>query len=408
MKQIFKEIGVLLILLFCPIQMCMSQNKDDEKYQIARQYYEADINSKSLALLSELASKDNVKTLNFIGDLCYSCYYFDDISKTIKYKEKAANKGYAFAQYDLAKVYHTDDKFIDKEKGIYWAEKALQSYKKQAERGDIKAFDKIGDLYASGWLTNGANIKEGIEWWEKAANQGNSEAMWALGNTYYGNENIEKAHYYYLKGAKMDDLDCQVGLGTIIYNYGKNHPEWVDGFSLYCTGLFMDEGGVNPWYTKAANEGCEFAEASIGYSNYLEGHFDEAKKWLEKAKKRDVTMTHAQKIDVILGAISFFLKNTSMTIDNDDLYNLGYTKSNIYVVVTRNNKKGVAKIDYNGNYIDMVVPYLYNYISIKEIDSTDEVFFICEDDTGKKCIISKNGKKEEYIDFCDLFKKYNF
>ena len=180
-----------------------AQTNDDAKYSLARQYYDADITNKAIPLLSELVQKNNVKALNFLGDICYGCYFFDDISKSIRYKEKAANRGYAWAQYELAKSYHTDDKFSDKEKGAFWAGKALLSYKKQAEKGDVNSFLMIGNLYASGWLTEGTNWKEAIKWYEKAANQGNSTAMFKLGNSYWG-ENLDKAFFYYLNGAKLD------------------------------------------------------------------------------------------------------------------------------------------------------------------------------------------------------------
>ena len=55
----------------------------------------------------------------------------------------------------------------------------------------------------------------------------------------------------------------------------------------------------------------------------------------------------------------------------------------------------------------MLIPYLYDRISVKEIENNDEVFFICDDDMGKKYIIDRKGKKEEYIEVCDLLKKYN-
>ncbi len=409
-----RKIFFLVLFWFCVLHICMAQKTSDEEFEIANKYYkshETVIHDKAIPILSRLVKKDDAQSLNLISDMYESinnsCY---NLEKSIAYRIKAAELGLVKAQYRLAEVYHTDYHVADKDKGIYWAEKALQQYKRLALKGNANAMFMTGKLYSSGWLADGVNWKDAIEWYEKAASQNNTESMDALGWYYYSEREYEKAYDYYLKGAKLYNSDCQIGLGTIIYNQGKEHPEWVNAYSLFCAALFEDKGGINSWYYKAANEGSYDAEAAIGLNKYWEGQFEEAKKRLEKAKEGGVKrVSQYYKLNEILGATYFYLKNPSYITENNGDFGLGSTKDDIYITITKGGKKGVVRIDGEGKLKGIQIPCVYDYIFIETIEHSDEVYFVGIIGSGgdsQEYIIDLKGNKDKKVDICESLKKY--
>ena len=85
-----------------------------------------------------------------------------DITKALKYIQKAAERGHAAAQYKLGSLY---DKGFAVEHNL---EKAYEWYRKSAEQGYAEAQYKLGVCYQRG---NGVvrDYKEAVKWFRLAA-----------------------------------------------------------------------------------------------------------------------------------------------------------------------------------------------------------------------------------------------
>ena len=87
------------------------------------------------------------------------------------YLQKAAELGYALAQYDLAICYSNGfgDQRNDYSIAVKWLEKA-------AKQGYVKAINKMGVYYQRGYGVKQSD-KEAVKWYTKAAEQGDAEAQ---------------------------------------------------------------------------------------------------------------------------------------------------------------------------------------------------------------------------------------
>ena len=92
-------------------------------------------------------------------------------SPTNGYLQKAAEMGYAPAQYDLAICYANGfgEQRNDYGIAIKWLEKA-------AKQGYVKAISKLGVYYQRGYGVKQSD-KEAVNWYRKAAEQGDAEAQ---------------------------------------------------------------------------------------------------------------------------------------------------------------------------------------------------------------------------------------
>ena len=86
----------------------------------------------------------------------------------------------------------------------YWHKTAFNDSMKAAEQGDAIAQCNLGECFDMAYGTN-EDIEEAIYWFEKAAEQGNSNAMWQLKNIYedetseFYDENTEEYVLKYLE-----------------------------------------------------------------------------------------------------------------------------------------------------------------------------------------------------------------
>jgi TPR repeat protein len=63
-------------------------------------------------------------------------------------------------------------------------------YLKAANNGNTDAIYKIGDMYRWGYGVT-KNIRTAIEWYTKAANQGNAQAQYKLGYVYQNEDQVK-------------------------------------------------------------------------------------------------------------------------------------------------------------------------------------------------------------------------
>lgn len=129
-------------------------------------------------------------------------YEKGDYNSAICWYEKAANKGYAEAQFELGFLYYFNLKdFI---KAAHWFEMA-------AQQGYIYAQMYLGYMFCDGEGVE-KNGEKGIAWLKKAAEQGNSTAQYGLGVIYMTGKGIDPdyklARYWMEKAADNGNEDA--------------------------------------------------------------------------------------------------------------------------------------------------------------------------------------------------------
>ena len=149
-------------------------------------------------------------------------------SMALSYREKARIADKEAIALGLVQVAQTGNRFAQFNLGVMykigWAVaydrgKAVEWYTKAANQGNAYAQNKLGYIYNVGYKWGWKVSKDctkAVEWYTKAANQGHAEAQYHLGNMYY--------------------------LG------------W---------GVAQDKGEARKWYFKAANQGYKDAEDSL-------------------------------------------------------------------------------------------------------------------------------------------------
>ena len=163
-----------------------------------------------------------------------------DGTKAIEWYTKAADLGNSEAMNNLgyiyAKGYGVEQ---DHDKALEWYVKSLSSFpdyevykiivdilhgedaveKWFEESGDAEKMMALAGLYRSRYSDNGEQVlpdfDKAIEWYTKAADLGNSEAMtmiggmYQLGSLYGGEDDLEKAIEWYQKASDLGNADAQ-------------------------------------------------------------------------------------------------------------------------------------------------------------------------------------------------------
>ena len=97
----------------------------------------------------------------------------------------------------------------------------IDELKKAAEQGDAQAQYNLGNCYAFGDGVE-KNLSEAVKWWRKAAEQGVAPAQFNLGNCYAFGNGVEKnpteAVKWYRKAAEQGYAPAQFNLGVCYYN----------------------------------------------------------------------------------------------------------------------------------------------------------------------------------------------
>jgi TPR repeat protein len=136
--------------------------------------------------------------------------------------------------------------------------KAINWYRKAAERGNAKSQLELGTIYFIG-LGVPKNDEEAVKWFRKSAEQGNALAQINLGGMYSRGEGVPldafKAAEWYRKAADQDLAVAQFVLGAI---YGAGQ------------GVEKNDARAVEWIRKAAAQGYFLAQLSLGI-RYADG-----------------------------------------------------------------------------------------------------------------------------------------
>lgn len=170
----------------------------------------------------------------------------------------------------------------------YEAEVTALKYRKAAERGEADAQYWLGNCYAGGKGVE-KNDAEAVKWYRKAAEQGHAGAQGSLGMCYANGDGVEtnkaEAVKWCRKAAEQGEGHAQFMLGMFYYfgdGVNQNKEEatnWFDAIQeqdpllQYAWGCkFLEVKGIAPeltkeavkWFRKAAEQGEAHAQFMLG------------------------------------------------------------------------------------------------------------------------------------------------
>jgi hypothetical protein len=157
--------------------------------------------------------------------------------------------------------------------------KLFEDTKAKAEKGEASAQCALAEIYGFGSFGKTKNPVEAVKWYQKAADQGLTEAECNLGDCYKDGigvaQSATEAVRWYQKAANQGYASAQFNLG-----------------SCYYAGIGVDKDaneGVK-WWRRAADQGESFAQAKLGDCYYsgdtVVKDYVEAAKWYQKAAEQ--------------------------------------------------------------------------------------------------------------------------
>lgn len=201
-------------------------------------------------------------------------------------------------------------------------ETMLRYLRNLADYGDAWAQCKIAETYINDTIV-GVGIgdlddQEGIKWYRKAAQGGDSEAQYLLSGFLYRGDHVkqdkEEAFYWWMHYIETTDYLDKSDLDMIgfPYTYGdgkqwttkeafrlfKKYAEQGDPVAQCCLGYFYYDGQcvrknldiAVKWFTKAAEQGHEEAQFKLGELYYqgdkVEQNKEKAFKWYRKSAEQ--------------------------------------------------------------------------------------------------------------------------
>ncbi len=248
------------------------------------------------AWFRKAADKNNAEAQCSLG----ICYFkgqgvLQDHDEAAKWYQKAANRNIAEAQYYLASCFY-HGKGVSQHRST-----AVEYYKKAAEQGLASAQYYLALCYLNGEGVAKADRKEAVQWFARAAQQGDVDA-----------KNQVKI-LTLLEKAEKEDCQAQFELGSCYFQgdaVPRNYKEALHWFrraaeryhpeALYSLGVCYSEGRGVPenlpegakWYEKAAERGHPQAQCNLGVC-YFKGNgvpqkIEDAAKWYRKAAERNI------------------------------------------------------------------------------------------------------------------------
>lgn len=151
---------------------------------------------KGLRILKEVKDKTDPYYLYIMGGVyMFGIENIDkDLKKSIEYYTKSFEKGKRYSSCIIADIL-----FTKKYKDVYNRENGIEWLKKGVESNSTEAMLMLSKIYLVSEedmdyneFKSYRNIGKGLDLLQKAANHGDGEAYWRLGNEYYYGENVDK------------------------------------------------------------------------------------------------------------------------------------------------------------------------------------------------------------------------
>lgn len=151
-------------------------------------------------------------------------------------------------------------------------EREFKAALKLAEKGDVTAQMKVGELYLTGKGTE-KNLSQSVDWYRKAADQAHTDAFrWLMTQSYNGN--VEASQVI----RKMQD-DGNIFLAHWVLEMAKQNrdaaAEYTVGW-MYDTGkgLIKDQNLARIWYEKSAAQNYPLAIKVLGNKHLFNSYDD--------------------------------------------------------------------------------------------------------------------------------------
>ena len=202
--------------------------------------------------------------------------------KSFEFYNTAAEKGLAEGAYSVA-LYYTLGKGVKKDYS-----KAISYYQKAAEQNYANAETNLGYLYEKGLGVN-ADRKKALDYYLEAGKDGDPNGYAMAGTMYYTTKNFSKAFEYFSKAADAGNVNAIMNLG-IMYENGEyverngrtaisyfervlqneqvNHiANFNLGYLYYegCFGVAKDYRMAYKYFEKSAEKGFANAQYYVGY-----------------------------------------------------------------------------------------------------------------------------------------------
>ena len=160
---------------------------------------------------------------------------------------------------------------------------AFKWYMRAAEQGDSQAQFRVGNMYDFGVGVE-KNYKEAVKWYRKSAEQGDAQAQCNLAIMYDSGKGVRpdsiEAFKWYWKAAEQGVSQAQFNLGAwyeraqdydmafILYKraaeQGDRQAQYNVGHMYYYgKGVEKNEKEAVKWYKKAAEHGLNYAEKAL-------------------------------------------------------------------------------------------------------------------------------------------------
>lgn len=188
----------------------------------------------------------------------------------IEWFQKAALQGENDAQLFLASVYREGTHGVKRD-----PDKAAEYYRMAAEQGNAVAQCELANYEA----TVRHNMAQAVQWYQRAAAQGDDEALEKLGSCYLAGQGVPqdgaRGVELMRQAADKGNLEAQTKMGDL-YLLGSFFPKDLPKAVL--------------WYEKAANAGYAEAQNHLGAA-YLNGFLPldlaRGKYWIEQSAAQD-------------------------------------------------------------------------------------------------------------------------
>jgi len=205
-RNIGLSIGIVAIIIIGIVAILL-MSKEKPSMEAVDKYLKEEKIEKAIKMLNQLSEQNDTSAMLRLANYYESGY---GVSKDIKMAENlyvnAANRGSLKALTYLVKSYERKYFETDVDQLYKW-------YEKLADQGDSDALCKLGQHYL--FNDEGQDIMKGITYLEKASDKKNGEAQYLLG-VYYGtkfqenhdNSNYFRSLYYFKKAYDNGNYDA--------------------------------------------------------------------------------------------------------------------------------------------------------------------------------------------------------
>lgn len=250
----------------------------------------------------------------------------------IKSLEKKAKKGDVVAQR-LTGIGYLEGYKVDNKKAFKWLSLA-------AEGGDAEAMYRLGNMYEDGKVKDG-NSEMAWSWYVKAANVGNVASQMLLANSLKEQNKMTEAKDWFFRAAIQDNADAQYEYAMFLLSENN-------------------ESEAKSWFRKAANKGHEQAtrQHELILQHEKEVAEAEARRLaLEAARRDSIQRVQAEQqrrkdsIDYATGVrlrpYSWLVSDCDRATDGWKKRLFGLTRNNMFIYKGKSDPDGLDLAIYN-------------------------------------------------------------